>query len=268
MKEEKKIEQNQYFVSELLEMLGGIQNVSNITHCTTRLRFVLKDRGRVNVQQIEDREGVLGIIERGGQFQIVVGSTAPELCQILSKTEEVATLVNFSDVETTQMSSEHCDELIYNPIHGQVFSLSMSKEIIYAQEMLGKGVLIQPQDGHVYAPFAGTVRVIAHTLHAVGLFSDTGVELLIHIGLDTTQLGGVHFHSYVKAGDRVQVGQKLLDFDIAKLHESGTDLETFVIVSNTRDYHAVEQIANGYTQQGEELIKVIARDLCLSEKES
>jgi PTS system, glucose subfamily, IIA component len=268
MKEENRIEQNQHFVSELLELLGGIQNVSNITHCTTRLRFVLKDRKRVNAQQIEDREGVLGIIERGGQFQIVVGSTAPELCQILLKTEEVAALTNFSDMETKQLISAHCDEVIYNPIRGQVCSLSMSKEIIYAQEMLGKGVLIQPQDGHVYAPFAGIVQVIAHTLHAIGVCSDTGVELLIHIGLDTTQLGGVHFHTHVKVGERVQIGQKLLDFDITQLHESGTDLETFVIVSNTRDYHAIEQIAEGYTQQGKELIKVIARDSCLSEMKS
>ena len=127
-------------------------------------------------------------------------------------------------------------EVITAPVEGSIAPLSSAKDDAFAQGILGKGILIHPTKGEVVAPFDGTVMTLFPTKHAIGLISDNGLELLIHIGLDTVQLNGKHFEAYVKQGDKVTRGQKLITFDKDALVEAGFNIETPVLVTNSADY--------------------------------
>ena len=127
-------------------------------------------------------------------------------------------------------------ETIQSPIEGQMMPLSTAKDQAFAEGILGKGVLIHPTKGEVIAPFDGTVMTLFPSKHAIGLVSDNGLELLIHIGLDTVQLNGEHFTAHVKQGDKIKQGQKLVSFDKEAIEAAGYSVETPVIVTNSADY--------------------------------
>ena len=137
--------------------------------------------------------------------------------------------------------------------------LSASKDEAFAQGILGKGVLIQPESGEVVAPFDGTVMTLFPTKHAIGLISDNGLELLIHIGIDTVQLDGKFFTPHVKQGDKVKRGQKLMSFDIKAIQAAGYSVETPVIVTNSADYlDILESDKSNVASGSDELITALA----------
>ncbi|MGG5329044.1 beta-glucoside-specific PTS transporter subunit IIABC [Enterococcus sp. AZ163] len=127
-------------------------------------------------------------------------------------------------------------ENVSSPIEGSVMPLSTAKDQAFAQGVLGKGVVIHPTKGEVVAPFDGTVMTLFPTKHAIGLVSDNGLELLIHIGLDTVQLDGKYFTAHVAQGDKVKRGDKLVSFDLEAIISAGYSVETPIIVTNAADY--------------------------------
>lgn len=127
-------------------------------------------------------------------------------------------------------------DIITSPVKGTVASLSTSKDDAFSSGALGKGVVISPENGKVVAPFDGTVMTVFPTKHAIGLISDNGMELLIHIGLDTVQLEGKYFETFVKQGDKVTRGQTLVTFDKEAIEVAGFSTEIPVIITNSDDY--------------------------------
>lgn len=146
---------------------------------------------------------------------------------------------------------------IASPIKGKVLKLESMKDDAFASGVLGKGAAILPEDGNVFAPADGVVSTLFPTLHALGLETDDGVEILIHIGLDTVQLEGEGFEAMVKQGDRVQKGQLLVKFDMEFIESKGFCLETPVIVANTDDFLDVVETAGEQIVPGENLLKVL-----------
>lgn len=145
-------------------------------------------------------------------------------------------------------------ESITAPLEGTVAPLSTATDEAFAQGLLGKGVVIHPTKGEVVAPFDGTVMTLFPTKHAIGLVSDNGLELLIHVGMDTVQLEGKFFETHVAQGDKVKRGQKLLTFDIEAIKAAGYSVETPVIITNHADYLEIIENAEGpVTNQGEVL---------------
>ncbi|MTD38271.1 PTS beta-glucoside transporter subunit IIABC [Erwinia sp. CPCC 100877] len=138
--------------------------------------------------------------------------------------------------ETENKAQKAMKEAVLSPVKGRVLPLSQASDQAFAQGALGKGVLIDPTEGVVRAPFDGTVMTLFPTKHAIGLISDQGMELLIHIGMDTVQLEGKGFEAKVAQGDKVKKGQILVTFDIEAIKEAGYSVETPVIVTNTGDY--------------------------------
>jgi len=145
---------------------------------------------------------------------------------------------------------------IYNPVKGEVLSLSQSDDAIHAEETLGKGAIILPDEGKVYSPFDGAVSIVYDTHHAIGLVSDDGLELLIHVGIDTVNLNGKYFTPKVQTGDQIKTGQLLLEFDMGKIAAKGFALETQVIVLNTPEYNSVTATVSGITSVGDMLLQV------------
>ena len=148
-------------------------------------------------------------------------------------------------------------EIVSTPIAGTVAPLSTAKDDAFAQGILGKGILIHPEEGKVVAPFDGTVMTLFPTKHAIGLVSDNGLELLIHIGLDTVQLEGKFFESFVKQGDHVTRGQTLVTFDITAIEKAGYSVETPVIVTNVNDYLDIVEVQNKQVAANDDLITAL-----------
>lgn len=140
------------------------------------------------------------------------------------------------EVEEGQTAMEVRKEIVTAPVQGTMMPLSTAKDQAFAQGVLGKGVVIHPTKGEVVAPFDGTVMTMFPTKHAIGLVSDNGLEVLIHIGLDTVQLDGKYFESFVEQGAKVKRGDKLVTFDISAIEAAGYSVETPVIITNTADY--------------------------------
>lgn len=178
-------------------------------------------------------------------------------------------LIGFEDIvdeddELDLLEIENKDEVeameyainITSPVEGNVISLSEVPDATFAQEILGKGVAIVPQKGVIYAPFDGTVDVMFETGHAVGIVGENGIELLVHIGIDTVNLEGKCFTPKKVTGDSVKRGDILIEFDIKKIKEEGYDLTTPVVISNTEQYVNIEITATGEVTKESNLIRV------------
>ena len=166
-------------------------------------------------------------------------------------------LIGFEDVVDEDDEEEYFEEVkeepeltdgeeitVLNPLAGEIVSLNQVKDATFSQEILGKGVAVVPAEGVVYAPFDGKVDMMFETGHAVGLTSDKGVELLIHVGIDTVNLKGQYFHPMKKTGDEVKKGDVLLTFEKEKI-EQEYDLMTPVIISNTNRYQEIKAVKTG-----------------------
>ncbi|WP_035437958.1 beta-glucoside-specific PTS transporter subunit IIABC [Bacillus sp. UNC322MFChir4.1] len=129
--------------------------------------------------------------------------------------------------------------VIASPFNGEVMALSTIKDAAFASGALGKGVAIEPLEGKLFSPVSGTVSALFPTNHAIGITSDQGVELLIHIGMDTVQLGGKHFTAHIAQGAHVEKGQLLIEFDIAAIQAEGYKVTTPVVITNPDEYNLV-----------------------------
>lgn len=180
-----------------------------------------------------------------GAVSLVVGFV---LTMIFYKT-------NDQQVENKEVTKLE-EETILAPIKGEVKPIEESSDAAFASGALGKGVVILPEEGKVYAPVTGTVTVLFPSLHAIGITSDAGIELLIHIGINTVQLNGEGFTAHIKQGDQIKQGQLLVEFDMNKIKEAGYTLETPVLVTNYADLKEVKNTNASSVQLQETLIEV------------
>jgi PTS system beta-glucosides-specific IIC component len=145
--------------------------------------------------------------------------------------------------ELTPAAPLNRKQCVVSPIAGDVMPLEQVNDATFASGLLGKGVAITPQQGRVVAPATGRVASLFNTKHAIGIESDDGAEILIHVGIDTVKLDGLHFIAHVQEGDRVSTGDLLIEFDQAAIRAAGFDTTTPIIISNSDDY--VEVLASG-----------------------
>lgn len=146
--------------------------------------------------------------------------------------------------------------VIYSPLSGEVLQLNQVSDKVFSSKMMGEGIAILPDEGKVYAPFSGSIEMIFPTGHAVGLKSSYGVELLIHVGLDTVDLNGEGYTYFVKQGDVVAKGDLLIEFDIDTIKAAGYDTVTPIVITNTSEYASIVVSSLNKTVIGDEIIKV------------
>lgn len=145
---------------------------------------------------------------------------------------------------------------ILAPIKGQLLPLSAAKDEAFASEMLGKGALIEPQDGKVYAPFDGTIATLFPTKHAIGIVSDDGIEMLIHFGIDTVNLNGKYFTAYIEQGQKVKQGDLLLNADIKQIEKAGYATQVPVIITNSVNYQTIDLVNHDQVNYQDVILKV------------
>ncbi|NYS31006.1 PTS beta-glucoside transporter subunit IIABC [Pantoea sp. WMus005] len=149
------------------------------------------------------------------------------------------------------------DDDILSPMTGTVLALDQVPDSTFASGLLGQGVAIIPSDNKVIAPFAGEVASLFQTRHAIGLLSDSGIELLIHVGIDTVRLDGKPFTSHVQAGDKFKSGDLLLEFNRQAILDAGYDLTTPIIITNSDEYREVMKVAGSAVTAGTPLLSII-----------
>lgn len=146
---------------------------------------------------------------------------------------------------------------VVTPIKGEVVALTAVEDGMFSEEILGKGFAVKPVEGSVYAPVSGIVTAIFDSKHAIGLTSDSGVELLIHIGIDTVQLNGEGYEYFVDKGQNIEIGDKLIEFDLDKIIEKGYNIITPVVVTNSADFGDIITLTKTLAKPGEQVMKVI-----------
>ena len=193
---------------------------------------------------------------------LVAAAVAFLLSWILFKEENVQaadTSVPAADASVqTAAGSVKTEEghTVYCPIKGEVIELKDVKDETFAGEVLGKGAAILPSEGKVYAPFAGKIETLFDTKHAIGIAGGDGMEVLIHIGINTVELGGKFYEAHVKEGEEVRAGQLLITFDKEQIQDAGYDITTPVIVTNTFDYEEVSMLKTGTADVLDKIIAV------------
>ena len=175
-------------------------------------------------------------------------------------------VIGFDDVEEDVSSPQEVtktvdngdDYVVVSPAEGALVELSKVNDQVFSTGVMGKGIAIDPTVGAVISPVSGEVMVLPDSKHAIGIKADTGEEILIHIGIDTVSLNGKYFESHVQTGDKIEVGDKLVTFDIDKIKESGFETVTMVIVTNTNDYaDVIDTKTDGNIKFGDELLLIL-----------
>ncbi|EOI01876.1 PTS system, beta-glucoside-specific IIABC component [Enterococcus moraviensis ATCC BAA-383] len=159
-------------------------------------------------------------------------------------------------IEDNILKEDHI-EILNSPLKGNLIPLSDLSDDAFAQEIMGKGIAIEPSEGKLYSPCDGTVMTIFPTKHAIGIISDKGSEILIHLGMDTVRLDGKYFETIVEQGQKVSKGDLLVTFDIEAIVKEGYTLETPVIITNTKDYHEIVPNNDSTTNVGDELLTLM-----------
>ncbi|WP_338706354.1 beta-glucoside-specific PTS transporter subunit IIABC [Paenibacillus amylolyticus] len=147
---------------------------------------------------------------------------------------------------------------IVSPMAGEVVALNEINDVTFAGEHMGKGIAIRPTSGRVVSPITGVVQTVYRTKHAIGLVSDDGVEMLIHIGQDTVKLKGQHFTTHVKDGDRVNAGDLIVEFDLQAIKDAGYETVTPIIVTNTSNYLDVVGTKDASVHEKDKLITILS----------
>jgi PTS system beta-glucosides-specific IIC component len=165
--------------------------------------------------------------------------------------------VENAEIQSTNKEIKLTEDVVINsPIKGIAISLKNVKDEVFSNEIMGKGVAIIPEEGVVYSPINGEVSLVFNTKHAIGITSEEGIEILIHIGLDTVKLGGEYFNEFVKVGDKVSSGDKLLEFDLKAIKDKGYDITSPIIISNSNNYSEVGTLGEGNINMGETLMVI------------
>ncbi|ADV66202.1 glucose-specific PTS transporter subunit IIBC [Deinococcus maricopensis] len=222
----------------ILRALGGPDNIQVLDACITRLRVTVNDKSRVNKTQLQ-RLGAAGVMEVGNSVQAVFGTRSDQLKEDIRRvlqdgayTPEAAPTPTMPTPSATATAQVTLPSDFTLPLAGRVVPLADVPDPVFSGKMMGDGFAIDPSSGEVVAPVSGEVVTLFPTGHAVGLRADNGLEVLVHVGIDTVRLGGEGFTALVRQGDRVHAGQPLLRADLNVLRGRVPSLITPVIFTN------------------------------------
>ncbi|HDC5187255.1 TPA: PTS transporter subunit IIABC [Staphylococcus aureus] len=224
----------------VLEAMGGKANIKHLDACITRLRVEVNDKSKVDVPGLKDL-GASGVLEVGNNMQAIFGPKSDqikhEMQQIMNGqvVENPTTMEDDKDetvvVAEDKSATSELSHIVHAPLTGEVTLLSEVPDQVFSEKMMGDGIAIKPSQGEVRAPFNGKVQMIFPTKHAIGLVSDSGLELLIHIGLDTVKLNGEGFTLHVEEGQEVKQGDLLINFDLDYIRNHAKSDITPIIVT-------------------------------------
>lgn len=237
-------------VSEtIVRGLGGKDNISDVDCCATRLRCSVYDSNLVDDMVLKST-GASGVVHKGNGVQIIYG---PHVTVIKSNLEDF--LEKVEDRVKTANGEQPVGIIISSPMTGIAAKLSTAPDEAFAAGMMGQGAIVIPKDPIVRAPEDGEVSFVFDTKHALGFVTDTGIELLIHVGIDTVKLNGQGFEVFVQNGQKVKKGEPLLRLDLEYLTENAPSLASPVVCTELTENQKVRLLKEGEIQAGESLLQ-------------
>nr|WP_299317358.1 PTS transporter subunit IIABC [uncultured Blautia sp.] len=247
--------------------LGGKKNISDVDCCATRLRCTVKDASRVN-DGILKATGASGVVHKGQGVQVIYG---PNVTVIKSNLEDYLETApdTYAEAETTESVQETADRtqeakeqkvveriVISSPITGLAADLATAPDEAFAQKMMGDGAVVTPEDPFVRAPEDGEVAFVFDTKHAIGFVTDSGVSLLIHVGIDTVKLNGEGFEALVESGQTVKKGDPMLKLDLEYLKANAPSITSPVLCTELEDNQRIHLLQEGQIKAGEPLFEI------------
>ena len=222
----------------IINLLGGRANIVDVDACMTRLRVTVKDADRVGDAEQWKAEGAMGLVMKGQGVQAIYGPKADVLksdIQDILDSGEIIPETLPSQMTEAQQNTVHfkgLTEEVYSVADGQVVALEQVKDPVFSQKMMGDGFAVEPANGNIVSPVSGTVSSIFPTKHALGLVTEAGLEVLVHIGLDTVSLEGKPFTVHVTEGQKVAAGDQLVTADLDAIRAAGRETSTVVVFTN------------------------------------
>ena len=243
--------------------LGGKKNISDVDCCVTRLRCTVHNSELVN-EALLNQTGASGVFHKGVGVQIMYGPVIKSNLEDylnVALDEEVALDSVKEKVEEKTLEKEierkAIDTIILNsPLTGVAKDLSEVPDEVFASRIMGDGAVVVPSDGNVIAPADGVISFVFPSKHALGLTTTDGLELLIHIGIDTVKLDRKAFETYVEEGDKVQAGDKILSFDLEFIKNNAPSIASPCICTALNSNQKVRLLKTGDIKAGEALIAV------------
>ncbi|OOM75952.1 PTS system glucose-specific EIICBA component [Clostridium puniceum] len=246
--------------------LGGKKNISDVDCCATRLRCTVHKAELVNDALLK-QSGASGVVHKGVGVQIIYG---PRVTVIKSNLEDYLAAAPNEEIIMNTVEKNNEEKVIEkevegniintiildSPLTGEAQDLSESPDEAFASKMMGDGAVVTPIDGTVVAPADGVISFVFPSKHAVGLTTTDGIELLIHIGIDTVKLDGKGFETFVKDGDKVKKGDKLLSFDLDFIKDNAPSTSSPCICTSLNSKQKVRLLKTGKIKAGEALIAI------------
>ena len=230
----------------IINLLGGRANIVDVDACMTRLRVTVKDADKVGDAEQWKAEGAMGLVMKGQGVQAIYGPKADVLksdIQDILDSGEIIPETLPSQMTEAQQNTVHfkgLTEEVYSVADGQVVALEQVKDPVFAQKMMGDGFAVEPANGNIVSPVSGTVSSIFPTKHALGIVTEAGLEVLVHIGLDTVSLEGKPFTVHVAEGQKVAAGDLLVTADLDAIRAAGRETSTVVVFTNAEAIKSVK----------------------------
>lgn len=230
----------------IINLLGGRANIVDVDACMTRLRVTVKDADKVGNADQWKAEGAMGLVMKGQGVQAIYGPKADvlksDIQDILDSGEIIPETLptQMTEAQQNTVQFKGLTEEVYSVADGQVVALEQVKDPVFAQKMMGDGFAVEPANGNIVSPVSGTVSSIFPTKHALGLVTEAGLEVLVHIGLDTVSLEGKPFTVHVAEGQKVVAGDLLVTADLDAIRAAGRETSTVVVFTNAEAIKSVK----------------------------
>lgn len=264
---------------QILDGLGGLENISDLSCCATRLRVTLHRPSKLNKEKLL-ATGAAAVVANGDGVQVVYG---PEVTVIHARLQDyIAQIISASsstadnsaavpttsaEVSNPAVSAEAKDsdnlsvadaitDIVYAPCNGTVIPLKEINDGVFSEGYIGEGLAIEPVDGSFYAPFDCSVAMVFDTHHAIALHTANDTELILHVGLDTVKLNGQHLEVFVQEGQKIQKGDLILRADLEGIQSAGCRTVTPVVITGAGGAESVELLKTGPIHIGDAVLKV------------
>ena len=233
-------------VINIINLLGGRANIVDVDACMTRLRVTVKDAEKVGTEEQWKAEGAMGLVMKGQGVQAIYGPKADvlksDIQDVLDSGEVIPETLpsQMTAVQKAEATFKGVTDEVHSVADGQVINIEDVKDPVFSQKMMGDGFAVEPENGHIVSPVAGKVTSVFPTKHALGLVTDNGLEVLVHIGLDTVSLEGKPFEVKVTEGQTVAAGDLLVEADLDAIRAAGRETSTIVVFTNADTIKSVK----------------------------
>ena len=233
-------------VINIINLLGGRANIVDVDACMTRLRVTVKDAEKVGTEEQWKAEGAMGLVMKGQGVQAIYGPKADvlksDIQDVLDSGEVIPETLpsQMTAVQKAEATFKGVTDEVHSVADGEVINIEDVKDPVFSQKMMGDGFAVEPDNGRIVSPVAGKVTSVFPTKHALGLVTDNGLEVLVHIGLDTVSLEGKPFEVKVSEGQTVAAGDLLVEADLDAIRAAGRETSTIVVFTNADTIKSVK----------------------------